>query len=72
MAILGYIKKHGILHAIQVFYKYKLNIIYCKFINLFFKNKKLLNMIIIESHNDFDCNGGAFYDYLVKNNYKKI
>ncbi len=27
MAILGYIKKHGILHAIQVFYKYKLNII---------------------------------------------
>ncbi|MCI9182838.1 MAG: teichoic acid biosynthesis protein TagF [Acholeplasmatales bacterium] len=71
MAILGYIKKHGILHAIQVFYKYKLNIIYCKFINLFFKNKKLLNMIIIESHNDFDCNGGAFYDYLVKNNYNE-
>lgn len=32
------------------------------------KNKGLLDCIIIESHNDFDCNGGAFYNYLLKNN----
>lgn len=28
---------------------------------------KTENIIVIESHNDFDCNGGAFYDYLIKN-----
>lgn len=25
------------------------------------------NILAIESHNDFDCNGGAFYDYLIEN-----
>lgn len=27
------------------------------------------NTIILESHNDFDSNGGAFYDYLIRNHY---
>ncbi len=31
----------------------------------------LKNVIIIESHNDFDCNGGAFYKYLLDNNFNK-
>ena len=35
------------------------------------KNAKLKNSIVIESHNDFDCNGGAFYEYLIKNGYNK-
>lgn len=35
------------------------------------KNKPLLDMIIIESHNDFDCNGGAFYNYLIDKGYNK-
>ena len=26
---------------------------------------------MIESHNDFDCNGGAFYEYLLRNGYNK-
>lgn len=34
-------------------------------------HKPLQNVIIIESHNDFDSNGGAFYDYLIKNGYNK-
>lgn len=35
------------------------------------KNAKLTDTILIESHNDFDCNGGAFYDYLIKEGYNK-
>lgn len=30
-------------------------------------NKPLEDIIIIESHNDFDSNGGAFYDFLINN-----
>ena len=33
--------------------------------------KSLENIIIIESHNDFDSNGGAFYDYLIENSYNE-
>lgn len=36
-----------------------------------FKNCKLSNTIILESHNDFDMNGGAFYNYLLKEGYNK-
>lgn len=36
-----------------------------------FLHKPLKNIIIIESHNDFDSNGGAFYEYLLKNRYNK-
>lgn len=36
-----------------------------------YKKRKLENFIIIESHNDFDCNGGAFYNFLIKNNYNE-
>lgn len=34
-----------------------------------FSRFKLRDTIIIESHNDFDMNGGAFYNYLLKNGY---
>ena len=36
-----------------------------------YSNKPMQDVIIIESHNDFDSNGGAFYDYLIANNYNK-
>lgn len=38
---------------------------------ILWKNTSLKNTIIIESHNDFDSNGGAFYHYLIKNNYNQ-
>lgn len=34
-------------------------------------NKPIKNVIILESHNDFDSNGGAFYEYLLQNGYNK-
>lgn len=36
-----------------------------------FSIAKLRNTIIIESHNDFDCNGGAIYDYLLEHSYNE-
>ncbi len=35
------------------------------------KKKPLKDIIIIESHNDFDCNGGAFYNYLIDKMWNK-
>ena len=66
-----YISKNGIRHTIEVFYKYKLDIIIQKILGPFFRKKQLKNIIVIESHNDFDSNGGAFYEYLINNNYNK-
>lgn len=36
-----------------------------------FLKKPVQDVIIIESHNDFDSNGGAFFDYLISNNYNR-
>ena len=36
-----------------------------------FHNTEPHKTIVIESHNDFDCNGGAIYDYLISNDYNK-
>lgn len=63
----SYIKNKGIKRALEVIYKYKIDIVERKSMSILFKRRKLLNIIVIESHNDFDCNGGAFYDYLLQN-----
>lgn len=34
-----------------------------------FLKRPIQNLIIIESHNDFDSHGGAFYDYLIREGY---
>lgn len=65
------LKKKGISGVINVIYSYKIDIIICKLMSLALKNKKLKDFIIIESHNDFDCNGGAFYNFLIQNGYNK-
>lgn len=57
--------------CIEVIYKYKMDRLFIKIIKLLVKNKELENIIIIESHNDFDCNGGAFYNYLIDNGFNK-
>jgi len=35
------------------------------------RNRPLRNIIVIESHNDFDCNSGAFYDYCLRQGYNE-
>lgn len=71
MRILNYIKKNGIKRCIQVIYQYKIDRLFSKLLFLFLKNKEIKNIIVIESHNDFDCNGGAFYNYLIDNGFNK-
>lgn len=71
MRIINYIKKNGLRHTFEVIYRYKIDIIFSKILKPFFKNKPLQDIIVIESHNDFDSNGGAFYDYLIENGYNQ-
>ena len=71
MKIIKYIKEKGFKRALQVIWQYKIEMLLEKTIYIFTKHKPLQNKIIIESHNDFDCNGGAFYDYLIENEYNK-
>ena len=66
-----YLKKNGIRHALDVVYKYKVETFIEKIMYLFTKKTELKNVIMIESHNDFDCNGGAFYNFLIKNGYNR-
>lgn len=71
MKIIEYLKDKGIKRSIQVLWIYKIELILEKIMLTLYKNKPLKDIIIIESHNDFDCNGGAFYDYLIKNKYNE-
>lgn len=71
MKVINYIKENGIKRVFQVIWRYKIEMFLEKIVNTFTKNKPLKNKIVIESHNDFDCNGGAFYDYLIKNKYNE-
>lgn len=64
-----YIKENGIKRFLEVLYKYKIEIVLEKIVLFFTKQMNLKNIIVIESHNDFDSNGGAFYEYLINNNY---
>lgn len=52
-------------------YDYKIELLLIKIVHLFTKNRPLKDIIMIESHDDFDCNGGAFYDYLIAHGYNK-
>lgn len=65
---MSYIRRKGIKRAVHVLYYYKIDIIERKLLSVLFWKAKLKNIIVIESHNDFDCNGGALYDYLIKSN----
>lgn len=71
MNMLAYLKDKGIKRAFQVIYQYKLDILFRRLILPFVKNKPLEDMIVIESHDDFDSNGGALYDFLVREGYDR-
>ncbi len=69
MNLLNYLKEKGLRRSLQVLWQYKLDNLVRKAVLLVEGRRPLLNAIVIESHNDFDCNGGAFYDYLLENGY---
>ena len=59
------LKKYGVKETFRIIYEVVLYTFLCNFVGLFLKNKPIENIILLESHNDFDCNAGAFYDYLL-------
>lgn len=68
------IRKLGLLYAVNHTWRFICNTFSRieRFIILAVTKKKpLKNIIIIESHNDFDCNGGAFYNYLIDKMWNK-
>ena len=69
MKVINLINENGFKGAISIIWKYKTGKFLSIIINIFTKNKPLKDEIVIESHDDFDCNGGAFYNYLIENNY---
>lgn len=71
MKIFKFIKKYGFLNTMDYIWKKDISIFYSKIILFFIKNKPLKDEIIIESHNDFDCNGGAIYKYLIDNEFNE-
>ena len=71
MNVLKYISQNGMKHTAEIIYMYKIDIVIQKICGVFLRNKTLKDIIVIESHNDFDSNGGAFYNYLIKNGYNK-
>ena len=66
-----YLKKYGLKRACQVIWEYKLPRIQVAILARLTRNRPLDNTLIIESHNDFDCNGGALYDWLIENGYNQ-
>lgn len=71
MKPLQYLKNNGIKHAFDILYQYKVDLLIQKIMKPILKNKPLQDVIVIESHNDFDCNGGAFFQFLINNGYNK-
>lgn len=69
MKLLNYLREKGLRRSLQVLWQYKLDNLMRKAVLLLEGKRPLLDAIVIESHNDFDCNGGAFYNYLLKNGY---
>lgn len=68
---ISYLKQKGLKHGFETIYKYKLDKLILNIMKPFLRHKPLKDIIVIESHNDFDCNGGAFYEYLIRNGYNK-
>lgn len=66
---LTYLKEKGLRRAFQVIWRFKLPKIQVSIVALLTRGRTLENKIVIESHNDFDCNGGALYDWLIENGY---
>lgn len=65
------IRKYGLYGCIEVIWKYKLQRPISKIFQFIFWSLSLQDIIVIESMNDFDMNGGALYQYLLKNKYNK-
>ncbi len=67
----AYLRKKGFVGTIQVIWRYKLPKLQVALLSRLTREMPLKNKIVIESHDDFDCNGGALYNYLIEHGYNK-
>ena len=69
------VSKYGFKYVMKVILRNKvyrhIDQVYMELGKVLWSKVQLTDTIIIESHNDFDCNGGAFYDYLLKEGYNQ-
>lgn len=65
------IKKYGFLTVLRATTYNHANKFFIFIMKTIYASRPLKNTIMMESHNDFDSNGGAFYDYLIKNHYNE-
>lgn len=67
------VQRYGLKFVMGVIIKNKiyrpLDQVVMRISKIIYRNCRLKNTIIIESHNDFDSNGGAFYDFLINHGY---
>lgn len=59
MRIIQYLKRNGIKHVWDIIWQYKLDLFLQKLLLFFLRYRPLKDIIMIESHNDFDCNGAS-------------
>ena len=71
MSAFGYLRKNGIKHTLEVVWRYKIDRLLLRLLRPICLRLPLTDTIVIESHNDFDSNGGAFYDYLIEHGYNQ-
>ena len=71
MNIISYLKQKGRRRVFQVVWRYKIPEIQIALVSAITKKRPLEDKIVIESHNDFDCNGGALYDWLIDNGFNE-
>ena len=71
MRLIRYWREKGFRRFFQVLWQYKLHTFLCRLLLPLLGRLPLLDAIVLESHNDFDSNGGAFYRYLLENGYNR-
>lgn len=72
MSVIKKIEKYGIQNAIKIAYKYKLEPFTAFLFRKLFQGLKVRNVIIFASHNDFDMNSGALYEYILKHDKDRV
>lgn len=71
MNLLACLKENGLRGVFQEVWKFKLPKLQILILASITRHRPLDDKIVIESQDDFDCNGGALYDWLIDNGYNK-
>lgn len=71
MKLINKIKEYGIRNSLKLFYKYKLEPFTASIFKKIFSGLRIQNVIIFASHNDFDMNSGALYEYILSHDKER-